>query len=139
MRVDSIIALFLICTSLWLYTDSMRFPPGAGTFPQLMLIITIVFSIVVLVQDIRKKPAVGSAGAGRLRPYVVFALAAVYGLAIEMVGFFTSSVVFGLVMMYYLGVRRIASYVVAICAMTLFYYVVFDRFLHVPLPKGVLY
>ena len=72
-------------------------------------------------------------------PYVAFAAIALYVLAIQIIGFFVASGVFVIAMMFYLGERKPATYALAASSILVFYYVLFIRFLHVPLPAGLLF
>lgn len=142
MRADVLISLFLIASCAWLYTITAGFPEGAETFPRLMLISTIVFSAAILLDALRSGSASNPSRAPapiKAQPYVVFGGATLYVMAVGVLGFFTSSILFSAATMAYMGVRRISAYLVALGTMALFYYVLFDRFLHIPLPRGLLY
>lgn len=144
MRVDTLVAFFLIGLSAVFYKMSMDLTDGGDIFPKLLSIITAVLSIVLLVMDISRaksgqQPEKDAGGPKSMRPYVTFVLAVLYVAGVITIGFFASTVFFMVVLMLYLGVRKISNYVMAISIIVAFYYFLFDKFLHVPLPSGFLF
>lgn len=143
MRADTVVALVLMGVSVLFYYLSLDLTDGGDIFPKLLSVIIACLSLILLVMDFRKarpgrsaeeKPAVKTA-----RPYVTFLLAVLYVAAVVTIGFFTATVAFLIVLMLYLGVGKISNYVIAVACVVGFYYLLFDRFLHVPLPRGLLF
>lgn len=143
MRVDIVTALCLIAMSVGAYIISLDFPEGANVFPQLLAYAVGILAAIVLVFDLRKaREGTGPQKASKASPtraYVTFALSVLYVMGIETIGFFVSSVAISVALMMYMGIRRVSTYALALSSMVLFYFLLFDRFLHVPLPHGLLY
>lgn len=143
MRTDTITAIALLALSAGAYLVSLEFPEGANVFPQLLAYATGFLAAIVLVVDLRrprsdaisKGPKKGST----TKAYITYALAVLYVIGIQAIGFFVSTILVSVILMAYMGVRRISIYVIALTCMVLFYLLLFDRFLHVPLPHGILY
>jgi len=134
-------ALPLIAIGIGAYVDSLDFPEGAQLFPQLLASVAIVLAIIVLVLDLRANKDKGKAQSNiePKRAYLTFGVSVLYMIGIQTIGFFVSSIVMSVALMGYFGIRKIYIYAAALICMLLFYYVLFDRFLHVPLPHGMLY
>ena len=143
MRSDVAVALFLIGSAGFLYQKTEGFPGGAEIFPRLLLLTIVLLAAIQLIVSLRRI-AMGaessrSGGSAGLRPYVTFALVTLCVVGLQTIGFFASTGVFLVVTMAYLGERRALSYAVAVSAIRLFYYLLFVRFLHVPLPGGLVF
>ncbi len=143
MRIDSITAIVLLAFAAGAYLISFDFPEGANTFPQLLASATGFFAILVLIMDLRRArseatPKISSKGS-TTKAYATYLLAVLYVFGIQIIGFFVSSVLVSIILMAYMGVRKISTYAISLICMMLFYFVLFDRFLHVPLPHGMLY
>lgn len=144
MRTDTLVAVLLMGLSAVFYKLSMDLTEGGDIFPKLLSIVTAGLSLVLLIMDLRKARAESgsekeSGGPKTLRPYVTFVLAVLYVVAVITIGFFVSTVAFMVVMMLYLGVRKIPNYLLAVAFVVAFYFFLFDKFLHVPLPRGLLF
>jgi len=144
MGADTVVALVLIGVSAVFYHLSMDLTDGGDIFPKLLSVITAGLSIILLIMDIRKaKSGQGatdkSGGPKNYRPYFIFLLAVLYVASVITIGFFTSTVFFMVLIMICLGVKKIANYFIAVACVFSFYYFLFDKFLHVPLPRGLLF
>jgi len=141
MGTDRIIALILIALGLGLYWISLEFPKGANIFPQFSLGTIIFLAIIMFIMGLKKqetsKPQSRKPGWGR--PYIIFALTTLYIVSITILGFFVATSAFIVGTMFYLGLRKLSSYVIALTIIILFYYVLFVRLLHVPLPQGLIF
>lgn len=141
MRTDRIIALVLIILSLALYWISLSFPEGANVFPQFALGAIIFLAVIMLIMDLRKCEPFSpqSKKPGWIRPYIIYVLTLLYIVSITVVGFFITTIAFIIGVMFYLGLRNVSSYVIALTVIISFYYFLFVRVLHVPFPKGLIF
>lgn len=153
MKVSDAIcgAIFLaLAASIFVY--ALYLPPmpgqryGAGTFPVVIAIGMGLFSLILIVQGVRRRvPGTGwvevAAWARDRRTLGNFALALVlilvYVFASERVGFIPLSIAILLILFLKQGVRWRTSLVVAAAA-TLAIQVSFSDLLRVPLPRGIL-
>lgn len=142
MNTDRIIAFIIIILSLGLYRVSIEFPKGADIFPQVALGSMIFLAVILIILDLKKKQQ-NSKPQGRktgwLRPYLIFALTTLYIVSITSIGFFVSTCIFIVVIMFYLGLRKLLNYVITLMVIVVFYYLLFIRLLHVPLPQGLIF
>lgn len=140
MNVERFIPFIFIVLSLGLYRVTMEFPRGANIFPQLALGSIIFLSIIMGILDLKKKRQTSKPqNSGWWRPYIIFALTTLYIVSITYLGFFVSTSIFVIIIMFYLGLRNLSSYVVTLTVIMVFYYLLFIKLLHVPLPQGLIF
>lgn len=73
------------------------------------------------------------------RPYIFYSAMVIYVIGIVTLGFFTSTASFMVLVMFYLGIREVYNYIIAVSGIALFFYLLFVVFLHVPLPHGLVF
>jgi hypothetical protein len=115
-------------------------------FPKAMIAIMALISILLLVKGILKAERQDLFNVGSNRRVLITALLFfVWGVAISYLGFFVSSVLAILAQAWYLALARrkvtlptLALWLVVAAGEVAFFYFIFTRLLHVPLPKGIL-
>ena len=115
-------------------------------FPKAMIAIMALISILLLVKGILKAERQNLFNVGSNRRILVTALLFfIWGVAISYVGFFVSSVLAILAQAWYLALARrkvtlptLALWLVIAAGEVAFFYLIFTRLLHVPLPEGIL-
>lgn len=115
-------------------------------FPKAMIAIMALISILLLIKGILKAERQDLFNVGSNRRVLITALLFfVWGVAISYLGFFVSSVLAILVQAWYLALARrkvtlptLALWLVVAAGEVTFFYLIFTRLLHVPLPEGIL-
>ena len=115
-------------------------------FPKAMIAIMALISILLLVKGILKAERQDLFNVGSNRRVLITALLFfIWGVAISYLGFFVSSVLAILAQAWYLALARrkvtlptLALWLVVAAGEVAFFYLIFTRLLHVPLPKGIL-
>ncbi len=115
-------------------------------FPKAMIAIMALISILLLIKGIIKAELQDLFDVGRNRRVIITALLFfVWGGAISYLGFFVSSVLAILAQAWYLALARrkvtlpaLALWLVVAVGEVAFFYLIFTRLLHVPLPEGLL-
>jgi len=115
-------------------------------FPKAMIAIMALISILLLVKGILKAERQDLFNVGSNRRVLIIALLFfIWGVAINYLGFFVSSVLAILAQACYLAQARrkvtlptLALWLVVAAGEVAFFYLIFTRLLHVPLPEGIL-
>ena len=115
-------------------------------FPKAMIAIMALISILLLVKGILKAERQDLFNVGSNKRVIITALLFfVWGVAISYLGFFVSSVLAILAQAWYLALARrkvtlptLAFWLVVAAGEVAFFYFIFTRLLHVPLPEGIL-
>jgi len=115
-------------------------------FPKAMIAIMALISILLLIKGILKAERQDLFNVGSNRRVLITALLFfVWGVGINYLGFFVSSVLAILAQAWYLALARrkvtlptLALWLVVAAGEVAFFYLIFTRLLHVPLPEGIL-
>ena len=115
-------------------------------FPKAMIGIMALISILLLIKGILKAERQDLFNVGSNKRVIITALLFfVWGIAISYLGFFVSSVLAILAQAWYLALARrkvtlptLALWLVVAAGEVAFFYLIFTRLLHVPLPEGIL-
>ena len=143
--IDRGVAVFLVGISLWFYTLSQEFPMGGDLFPKLTLVTIILLAALLFGQTflgkvkIPAKAAPVSRGWDTARPYLLFGLSLLYALLMYLIGYLAASLVTALLLVPVLGVEKKVLFSCVIGGVILFIYLLFNRFLMVQLPAGLLF
>ena len=154
-----IVAVLLLGFEIWAYVQAAGFRQVKGayvqasTFPQIMDIGMMIFTVVLLIQSIVKlavgmKPADPDAEpAPSLNPIknkgiaaalFVIALCALYTLLFDKLGYVLVSAVVSIIIMWLIGKRKPVTVILVSVLVPLVMWVVFYKFLSVNIPMGVL-
>ena len=148
LPLDSFINIFLLLLSVFLIILASGYPDMARHFPQLVLVMIIVVTVLDLINQIRKKPRSQEIdeeeekdlkkSRQRLRVaymvflmFVFFAFLILFGLPIGVFGFILFSA-------WTLGYKRIKVLILSSLAFTGFVYLVFEVIMQSLLPHGVI-
>ena len=115
-------------------------------FPKAMIAIMAMIAILLLIKGILKAERQDLFNVGSNRRVIITALLFfVWGVAISYLGFFVSSVLAILAQAWYLALARrrvtltaLTLWLVVAAGEVAFFYFIFTRLLHVPLPEGIL-
>lgn len=134
--VVSIVFLSLVPTQVKVNTDATI---TARTFPILMLRIVLIFSIILLIKDVvylvQKKEVEKKEFSllVEVRFLILFVMLVIYLVLLYLTSFVVSSVVFGILMLFYFRSKKISNYIIVILAAILIGYL-FQNVLNVRLP-----
>ena len=138
-----VIGLIVAAVGIFGLTQALKMP--AGTKPYTMVVTGIFTALGLLLAAnaviYRNKPAhdCGVVTAKEMiNPMIAFIMIAAYTLLIPRVGFFTTSAVFMLIFMVWMGYRKPVPMVLTTAGMLGFIWYLFVFSLNVPLPKGIL-
>jgi hypothetical protein len=143
--IDRGVAVFLIGISLWFYTLSHEFPMGGDLFPKFTLVTIILLAALLFGQTVlgKAKPSAKAPpareGRDTARPYLLFGLSLLYALGMYLIGYLSASLVTAVLLVPVLGVEKKVLYSCVIGGVILFIYLLFNRFLMVQLPAGLLF
>ncbi len=139
MYAEKIISAALLAMVGVLYPMTLDFSDGSDVFPKFILVAMGILAMMLLVLSFRRNVPAEKSRAVGVKPYILLLTTTVYIFAISAVGFFTSTVIFLTATMHYLGIRAKTSYFIMVASLSAFYYFIFVRLLHVPLPQGLFY
>lgn len=145
--IDRGVAVFIIGVSIGLYVLTQEFPMGGDLFPKFTLVTIIVLAVLMFAQTLFQKSGrpVKSASAEKAqgldaaRPYLVFGLSLLYAAGMYLVGYLAASILMTLLLVPALGVEKKRLFGFVTGGVILFIYLLFNRFLMVQLPQGLLF
>jgi hypothetical protein len=137
-----LLPVFFIFMSLIFYLLTFTFPGneevGPAIVPRLWIFILIPLSLVLLVSILLKKEAMPSKSEGSSSMYKFIILLVLYIAGIHFLGYFISTFLFvpaGILLLEHKNVK--SAVIISLCWLV-FSYLVFYKFLYVPLPRGLL-
>ncbi|HHV57359.1 MAG TPA: tripartite tricarboxylate transporter TctB family protein [Firmicutes bacterium] len=144
VQSDWVIGAVIVAFSVWLYRIADDFPQGTDAFPKLLLGALILLAGMMFVQSLKRlrqteNVSEGKTQAAFLPAAVIFLACLAFVVLVPVIGFFVSGVLFSAGVMFYLGVRRLSTYFIAIGGVMLFIYFLFIMELRVPVPHGLLF
>lgn len=140
---ELIFAMSMTAVSIAFLFGTYIYPEESVTFPRFLVVLSIFFSALLLVQAIRT-PASRQASSQRpltriALPIKVFVSVSIYVAAIDIVGFYISSALFLLGSMLMYGNDRWATRLAVMAGFLLVVYVLFGWLIGVRLPSGLLF
>ena len=147
MGRDGYTGLAVLAASLLLFWGTLGLerhpmvPVGPGFYPRIVLGITAFFALMLVVSDLRRKPPKpGTQTFNYTLVVVAFGIFAAYVVSLPWLGFRVSTLLFLLAMQAALDrpktPRRWTLLAVIALVATAVIYLVFERYLHVLLPRG---
>mgnify|MGYP003958947941 CR=1 FL=1 len=152
---DLYLALGIILFSIVSYIGSLPYPHQSAYFPRFIIFLIGFIGCVLLIKEIQKIKKTDStkikAGAGSgddipifkqpafIKVATMIVASALYLLAIDLFGFFSSALVYLPIMIWVLGVRKIRTIITATLGVVFFIFLIFSIFLKVPFPEGILF
>jgi len=152
---DLYLALGVILFSIVSYIGSLPYPDKSAYFPRFIIFLIGFLGCILLIKEIRKNKQTrstknaGAANSGDGIPFfrqpaffkttMMIVASAIYLLAINWFGFFSSALVYLPIMMWVLGMREVRTIVTATLVVVFFIFLIFGIFLKVPFPEGILF
>jgi putative tricarboxylic transport membrane protein len=153
MGRDGWIGVGLLALSGWLYANLHKIPTnplvpiGPAFYPRVILLLTILLSLILVIQglaaDQREKNKQSTSSESWLKKYrptfLAFLVFGLYVLLLPRLGYLLSTVMFVTALQWLLGapsLRRLPGSLVVGVGTSLVTYMVFEKYLHVFLPKG---
>ena len=152
MNGEIVVKTLILFGSLYLYLASSQFKQlasyqaiGPEFWPQLLLIGIMVLTGIGLARDViayakrRRNPVQQdrAAGAGRSILLISMVVAFAYAFGMQWLGFLLGTVLFQVVFMYVLQVRRLQPLLLVTLVNTGLLFGIFIKLLNMPLPRGV--
>ena len=141
---ECIIPVIGVIASIFFLLESRNVRPQSAGFPRIMAAMLLIFSITAVYQSIKRNGSSSDdTGAIDFKTYKVPVLCCigfiVYGICIIYIGYFVSTFVFMMSMMYLLKCRKwISMSLTTVCLEAIVYYV-FVNWLSVRFPNGILF
>ena len=136
-----LIPCVFIAIALLFYLVTLTFPEeeaGPSAIPHLWIVVLILLSVFLIFQALTGKMD-PDPKSGRLDMLALFVgVTIAYLLAMQIVGYYISTLLFLLSVMYFLSYRKYATMFAVSGGWLLFAYLVFQRMLYIPLPPGKL-
>jgi hypothetical protein len=137
------IGLIIFCVIMWFYCIPYRIVGDAPRFfPRLIIFFILIPSILLIVT--RRQPRKGESLRFKDRKDLHKALLTalfflIYIALIDVLGYFTSSFLAVMGFLYFFGVRSWKGIIFVPAGILFFIYLVIERMLSFPLPKGIIY
>jgi len=144
LHIDIYIGILMFLTSTYFYTLTLEMPKDPATFPQLILTVLIVFSIIVFskgcITTIKSKKSnskidryLNDSG----RPLILYIAIVLYVIFISLIGFFTASTIASAFFIVFFGVRDLRKIILVLFGINIFIYALFVWQLKIYLPTGL--
>jgi hypothetical protein len=136
-------AIIVVCA--WLYSLSQSLPLVTRRYPQGLLMIIGILAVIEMVTKTIKIslsdeiPSVKKPITPLVRVIIAAVICLSYVFMLNYLGYFSSTIIFGLVFMLYLGIREPKTLIGVIVGMNLFIYILFVVLLRVRMPQGLLF
>jgi len=146
---DCIFALVATAISTLGLVQAFTYPPESSNFPKFLLWLMLLFSVLLLIKNIRTAAVsvdAASAAASRAGLYdslktaaFVICGTAVYALAIRYIGYFVGTAAFFLYVMLVYGKNKLLPSLLSLAGFVAVMYSLFVWFLGMRLPEGLLF
>lgn len=149
---DVFSGFIMLLVSVVFFMLTTDLPDRAALFPKFILSILLFFSIAIIINGFiktakAKKGEQVSKGDEEeritfskvKRPLFFLFLLSIYVLLMNFLGFFISTSILIVVVLYLLHVRKLLTFIFTVLGINMFIYILFVRLLHVNLPQGILF
>ncbi len=137
MLLDRKIALVLMTVFLLFYVVSYMYPPETVSFPRFLLWVLLGLSILLFIFP-RKHPHYSLRIVFSREKLISILLLIAYAVMFPIVGFFTTTFVFAVLYMWVFNHSRIRQYIIVTVVYLVVVYFVFQKWLYVWFPEGLL-
>ncbi len=138
-KLSGLIGAGLAVTMFWYAGTFPERAAAAALYIKFLAVVLLVFSILIVLRAFYTKDGKGIKWLERpVYFYITTGFLIVYVVLLSILGFFISSFLFMFALSWLLGYRKIVSLSVGTVSLLLVIYFVFERFLSVPVPSGVL-
>lgn len=137
-------SIIVILISVAYFIMSIPLSPMAKLFPMIITTATAAFAIIWLISSIKdyiKKPTgfeINMSPEMIKLTAILFVQLFIYVFVIQIIGFYVSTLLFLIIVMWTLKLKRYIQMVSVSIVTLLIVMIVFDRYLHVDLPSGLL-
>ena len=143
-KQDLVIGIIAIIIGVAAFIEAQKFPSDTQSYTFFATIVFTLLGIILTVSSIvnAKKPSPGTEEVSLksfTNPLLMFLIVLVYTILIGLLGFFTSSIIFMLGTMYFMGYRRPLPMILTTIGLLGFVYFLFVIQLKVCLPTGILF
>jgi len=136
---DRLIGSFFVVFSAVFFSISLSYPFEAALFPRILLGFLFLGGLLFIIKPAENK-GLRELFPRRLRQgTTIVGLTLVYFILINTAGFYSSTALYLFFLIRTWGVAKLKSTLATIVFYNLFIYILFDRFLHIMLPKGFLF
>lgn len=144
MNKEIYLSTAIIAVCAWFYSLSQSFPLVTRRYPQGLLMIIGILAVIEMVTKTIKISLSNEAPIKKpitplIRAIIVAVMCVIYVFMLGHLGYFSSTIVFGLAFMFYLGLREPKTLIGVVVGMNLFIYLLFVVLLRVPMPQGLLF
>ena len=139
---DLVIGLAVIALGVFFWTYTPDFSDVSKRFCRFVLLLFLALGLILCVVSVlnAKKPAGKEVTVKEFKnPMIMFIFLVVYVVLMNVLGFFTASVLFMPGVMIYMGYRKPVTMICVTAGMLGFVYVLFVAWLKVRLPSGILF
>ena len=149
---DIFLALFVILFSIAAYIVTLSYPYESAYFPRFIIVLLGFLGLILLIKEIRNRPSAVAATKGKVQDRIPFwhrsvfrkvasmiGSSLIYLIVLNHFGFFVSTLVYLPVMIWTLGVRKPKTIIFSTAFVVFFIFLIFQMFLRVPFPEGLLY
>jgi len=152
---DFFLSIAIVLFSIGVYLGSLPYPHESAYFPRFIIFLIGFLGCVLLIKEIwknkqthsTKNTAAANSGDGIpffwqpafLKVALMIVASVIYLLTINWAGFFSSALVYLPIIMWVLGIRKIRTIITATLVVVFFIYLIFNMFLKVPFPEGILF
>lgn len=142
------LGIILCILGIWIFQTSSKFPTGShlfgpGSFPKLLAILLILFSIIMIIENInsneQKRDVLFKMSKKKWLIFSVILLMGIFLGLINVLGYFLSSILLLLTLLFIFGERRIIFLFFLPICFTLITYFLFSILAKVSLPEGILF
>ena len=135
LKLDTVIALILIIFSLVFLNMTREFPEESALFPKLTLYSMILFSVMVIIESVVKNKKIAGLEKESIKNiFIITVLIVLYYVLAKFLGLIIATFFFILATTKFLGEESIAKSVILGIGLNILIYVVFVKFLSVPIP-----
>lgn len=152
LHQDIYIGFVLILIGLFLFIETLDFTQDSANYPRGIIILFIFFSVLIIIEGFRKTKLMKEENVNLFEgeesplnlsilksPLFSIAFVIIYAVLIPTLGFFVSTLLFTIVFLWFMGVRKWQTYVYTAVGIDLFVYLLFVMQLNVRLPQGILF
>jgi len=146
---DAYLAIAIVVFSIAVLVSTLSYPYQSAYFPRFILMLLGGLGGALFVKEIRKKkPSASPKNGGQpsvfqnpafVKASMMIIYSVVYLVAISYVGFFTTTIIAIPMMIWLLGVKKPSTIMISTVVVVFFIYLIFDIFLKVPFPEGLLF
>ena len=146
---DAYLAIAVVVFSIAVLLSTLSYPYQSAYFPRFILILLGGLGCALFLKEIRKKkpstpgkdgdqpPLLQNPAFIKVSMMIVYSV--VYLLLVDWVGFFSTTIVAIPIMIRLLGVKKPSTIIISTGVVVFFIYLIFDIFLKVPFPEGLLF